>query len=94
MIPLQVIWAGVGQHNANANSIVAIIPIAIAALPVYYFSHQRSEVDLHFALLLIIGSVVGAYVGARLLGRIPERELTLVVVAVMLVVGVKEILLP
>ena len=94
MIPLQVLWAGVGQHNANANSLVAIIPIAIAALPVYYFSHQWPEVDLHFALLLIVGSVVGAYVGARLLGRIPERELTLIVVAVLLVVGVKELVFP
>ena len=94
MIPLQVLWAGVGQHNANANSLVAIIPIAIAALPVYYFSHQRPEVDLHFALFLIVGSVVGAYVGARLLGRIPERELTLIVVAVLLVVGVKELVFP
>jgi len=94
MIPLQVIWAGVGQHNANANSIVAIIPIAVAALPIYYFSHQHPEVDLHFALFLIIGSVVGAYVGARLLGRIPERELTLMVVAVMLVIGLKEVISP
>ena len=48
----------------------------------------------HFALLLIIGSVVGAYVGARLLGRIPERELTLMVVAVMLVIGLKEVISP
>ncbi len=94
MIPLQVLWAGVPQHNANANSIVAIIPIAIAALPVYYFSRQHPEVDLHFALFLIVGSVAGAYVGARLLGRIPERELTFMVVAVMLVIGLKEVISP
>jgi hypothetical protein len=94
MIPLQVLWAGVGQKNANANSLVAIIPIAIVALPIYYFLQSRPQVDLHFALLLIIGSVVGAYVGARLLGRIPEREVTLVVAVVLLIVGLKEVILP
>lgn len=94
MIPLQVMWAGVGQRNANANSLVAIIPIAIAALPVYYFLQGRPEVDFHFALLLIIGSVVGAYIGARMLNRIPEREVTLVVAVVLLAVGLKEVISP
>lgn len=94
MIPLQVLWAGVGQRNANANSLVAIIPIAIAALPIYYFVQGHPQVDLRFALLLIIGSVVGVYAGARLLKSVPERELTLIVAAVLLLVGVKELLSP
>ena len=94
LIPLQVIWAGVNQRNANANSLVAIIPIAIVALPIYYFLQSRPEVDLHFALFLIIGSVTGAYVGARFLKRVPERELKLAVAAVFLLIGFKELLLP
>ncbi len=94
MIPLQVIWAGVSQRHANANSLVAIIPIAIAALPIYYFLQGRPQVDLHFALFLIIGSVAGAYAGARLLRFIPDRELTLAVAAVMLIVGLKEVIAP
>jgi uncharacterized protein len=94
MIPLQTMWAGVGQRNANANSLVAIIPISIAALPVYYFLQSRPEVDFHFALFLIIGSVVGAYIGARMLNRIPEREVTMIVAAVLLVVGLKEVIAP
>jgi len=94
MIPLQTMWAGVGQRHANANSLVAIIPISVAALPVYYFLQGRHEVDFHFALLLIIGSVVGAYIGARMLSRIPERELTLIVAAVLLLVGLKEVIAP
>jgi len=34
MVPLQVVWAGVSQRQANATSLVAIIPIALAALPI------------------------------------------------------------
>ena len=94
MIPLQLWWAGVSQRHANANSLIAIIPISVAALPVYYFLQSRPEVDFHFALFLIIGSVVGAYLGARLLNRIPEREVTLIVAAVLLIVGLKEVIAP
>lgn len=88
------LWAGVPQRNANANSLVAIIAIAVAALPVYYFRKGSPQVDTHAAFFLVIGSVVGAYLGARLLRYIPERELTFVVALVLGVIGFKEVLFP
>jgi uncharacterized membrane protein YfcA len=94
LIPLQVLVAGVPQRNANANSIVAILPIAIAALPIYYFRTSTPQIDFRVALLLIAGSVVGAYVGARLLKRIPDRELKLMVMVVLGAIGLKELLFP
>jgi hypothetical protein len=94
MVPLQVMWAGMAQRQANASSLVAIIPIAIAAVPIYYFRKGTPQVDLHLAFFLIIGSVVGAYVGARLLKRIPERELELGVALLLLVAGIKEFVFP
>ena len=94
MIPLLVLWAGLSQRQANATSLVAIIPIAIAAVPVYYFRQGAPELDLRIALFLVIGSSVGAYFGARALKRIPERALRIGVVIVMVLVGIKELLLP
>jgi uncharacterized protein len=94
LVPLQVLWAGVPQRFANANSLVAIIPIAIAALPIYYFRKGSPQVDLHAALFLTVGSVVGAYVGARVLRRIPDRELKIGVALILGVVGLKELLIP
>ena len=94
LVPLQVLWAGVPQRFANANSLVAIIPIAIAALPVYYFRKGLPQVDLHAALFLVIGSVIGAYIGARVLRRIPDRELKFGVALILGVVGLKELLIP
>ena len=88
------LWAGVPQRYANANSIVAILPIAVAALPIYYFRHGSPGIDFRVALFLVIGSVVGAYLGARLLKHIPERELKLAVVLILGAVGVKELLFP
>lgn len=94
LIPLQVLWAKVPQRFANANSIVAILPIAVAAVPIYYFRKGSPQIDFGVAVFLIAGSVVGAYIGARLLNRIPERELKLAVVVVLGLVGVKEVLFP
>ena len=94
LVPLQALWAGVPQRFANANSLVAIIPIAVAALPIYYFRKGSPQVDLHAALFLIIGSVVVAYVGARVLRRIPDRELKIGVALILGVVGLKELVIP
>jgi uncharacterized membrane protein YfcA len=87
-------WTGVSQRHANANSLVAIIPIAIAALPIYFFRKGAPQVDLHIAVFLIIGSAVGAFAGARLLRLIPERELKVVVSLVLCAVGLKELFFP
>ena len=94
MVPLQVLWAKMPQKQANATSLVAIIPIALVAVPIYYFRKGTPQVDLHLALFLVIGSVVGAYVGARLLNRIPERELKYGVAALLLIAGLKELVFP
>jgi uncharacterized membrane protein YfcA len=93
-VPLQVLWTGMAQRHANANSLIAIIPIAVAALPIYYFRKGSPQLDVHAALFLVIGSVIGAYIGASLVSRIPDRELRLVVAVVLGVVGLKELLFP
>jgi uncharacterized membrane protein YfcA len=94
MVPLQVLWTDTSQRNANANSLVAIIPIAMAALPIYYFRKGSPQIDLHVAVFLVIGSVAGAYLGARLLSRIPDRQLKVAVAVILGVVGLKELLFP
>jgi uncharacterized membrane protein YfcA len=94
MVPLLGIWGKLPQRLANATSLLAIIPIALVAVPIYYFRKGTPQVDFHLALFLVIGSVVGAYVGARLLNRIPERPLTLLVALFALLLGVKEIVFP
>ena len=94
MIPLLVLWAKVDQRKANATSLVAIIPIAIAAFPIYYFTKGTPQVNLRLALFLVIGSVFGAYTGARLLKRVPDRPLRHGVAILLLIVGLRELLFP
>jgi uncharacterized membrane protein YfcA len=94
MVPLQVLWAKMPQRQANATSLVAIIPIALVAVPIYYFRKGTPQVDFHMALFLVIGSVVGAYLGARALSRIPDRPLKIIVALFLGLIGVKEVLFP
>jgi uncharacterized protein len=94
MIPLLVLWAKLPQHKANGTSLLAIVPIAVVGALVYYFQGGTPEVDLGFAVLLIIGSVVGAYLGARTMSRIPEASLKLAIVVLLVGVGLKELLFP
>src|SRR5205823_1444794 len=54
LVPLQVLWTNTPQRNANANSLVAIVPIAVAALPIYYFRKGSPQIDFHVALFLVI----------------------------------------
>jgi uncharacterized protein len=94
LVPLQVLWTDTSQRNANANSLVAIIAIAAAALPIYIFRKGSPQIDFHVAGFLVLGSVVGAFVGARVMGRIPDRQLKVAVAVVLGVVGVKQVLFP
>lgn len=94
MIPLLVLWAKLPQRSANGTSLLAIIPIALVGTFVYYFQSAHPQVDLRFAILLILGSVAGAYLGARAMGRVPDHQLKAAVALLMAAVGVKELLFP
>jgi uncharacterized membrane protein YfcA len=67
-----VLWLGVGQKRAHATSLAAIIPIATTAAAGYAFNH---EVDWNAVVLVMLGSVVGANYGVRLLGALELRTI-------------------
>jgi uncharacterized protein len=91
IVPLQVIWARTTQRQASATSLVSILPIALVGAAVYYFGQGKPQIDLVVALFLVLGSVVGAYIGAHASRRVPEHALKIVVALLLLVVGVKEV---
>lgn len=94
MVPLQVLLAKVEQQKANATSLAAIIPISAVGGLVYYFGGRRPAVDLRLALLLVVGSVIGAWAGAQLTTRLNDRTLRGAVAVMLVVFGVKELVFP
>ena len=75
MVPLLVLWAGYGQRDAHAASLGAIIPISLASVLTYGVAGKVRPVD---AIVLALGSIVGARLGASALSRIHARRLKLV----------------
>ncbi len=74
MVPLLVFLGGLAQREAHATSLAAMILIAGAALIVY---GGAGRIDFVAAMALVLGSLVGARIGAGLLATASERALKL-----------------
>ena len=72
MVPLLVWACSFEQKRAHATSLAAIVPIAAAGAAVYA---TGLSIDLGVAVLLALGSIVGAPLGARLLARSSDAAL-------------------
>ncbi len=75
MVPLLVLWAGVGQRDAHALSLGAIIPISVAGIVTFGIAGRVHWLD---AFALAVGAIAGAGIGAALLARADERVLKVV----------------
>jgi hypothetical protein len=89
LVPIMVTYLGLAQHNAHATSLAVVIPTAVVSSIVYGF-HGNTDVIL--ALNLIIGSVLGASLGAKWMKRIPEAQLKRLFGALLIVVGIRMVL--
>ena len=96
LVPGQVIWARTRQLQANATSLVAIIPISAVGVIVYYFvgSGGHHEADFRFAAVMTVGAVVGAYAGAKLVSRVPDTALRTAVALILLLAALKQMIVP
>lgn len=71
-VPAMVGAIGVSQHRAHGTSLAMMVLTATASAIIYT---TRGQVNWPLALLLAVGTVSGAHVGARLMPRVPARHL-------------------
>jgi uncharacterized membrane protein YfcA len=87
-VPALVIFVGLSQLDAEATSLVAIIPVAIAGA---WRQHRYGNLRLRDGVVVGVLAVPGAIAGVGLANAVPERALEigfgslLVVVALRLV---------
>jgi uncharacterized membrane protein YfcA len=81
IVPGLVLIRGMGQREAHATSLAAIVPIAVAGAIGYALD---GAVDWPAAGLLVGGAAAGTLAGTFLLGRIPPRGLRILFAAFLL----------
>ena len=89
MVPGMVLLMHLSPHRAHATSLAAIIASAAAAATSLAIDDR---VDWDTAGLILIGSMAGAYLGARVIGRISEVWLARAFVALVLAAAVRMVL--
>jgi len=84
-VPALVWLVGMDQHKAQGTSLGALLlPVGLFAFAEYY---RRGNADLHVALLLAIGFLVGGYFGAVGAQHIPEVWLRRIFALTLVAVG-------
>jgi uncharacterized membrane protein YfcA len=89
MVPLLIWLTKMDQRRASATSLAAIVPASLAGAVGYL---AGGEVDWWSALFVAIGGIVGSYIGARLLRRIPLVWLRWGFIALLVIIAVRLLL--
>lgn len=82
MVPLLMLWAKLDQRRASATSLLAIVPTSIVGALTYGINQQ---VDFAVAGLVVLGAIVGAPLGSKLLRVLPIAVIHWTFVAMMLI---------
>lgn len=89
LVPLMVGLLGVAQHQAHGTSLTVIFPIAVVGAITYAFlGYIPGDIDWLLIPALAIGGVAGVFVGAKLMTRVPARQLRWIFSAFVLVLGI------
>jgi hypothetical protein len=88
MVPLMVVFGNIGQHMAQGTSLIAMIPASASGACTHY---KLGNVTMDVAWGLIVGSLVGAYIGAATASGLPDFHLKIAFAIVGVWMGVRYI---
>ena len=89
IVPLLIVWLSFGECEATGTSMAAIILIAAFAVA---FQAAYGNVDPADAALVGIPALGGAVAGTALQQRIPERAISLIFAALMIVIAIEMVI--
>ncbi len=89
LIPAMVFWLGEEQHTAHGTSLAIILPTALVSTYIY---NLNSHMDWNLTLRIISASVIGGYLGAKLMEKIPAPRLKQIFGLFMIIAGARMII--
>lgn len=87
VVPALVLFFGLSQHTAQGTTLAMMIPpIGLLATWAYY---QQGYVDLKIAGFLIIGFIVGGFLGAKIALLIPKEIMQKLFGITVILIGIR-----
>jgi uncharacterized membrane protein YfcA len=90
IVPLLIVWLGFGEREATGTSMMAIVVIAALAVSL---QAAYGNVDPANAALVGVPAIAGVVVGTAVQQRVPERVISLLFAALLIVIAV-ELIVP
>lgn len=72
VVPAMVFLLGVEEVKAHATAIAVILPLSIISSVIYF---NNNLIDWKLTINVALGSIIGGYIGARILNRFPGNVL-------------------
>ncbi len=72
LVPGMIFLLNIEEHKAHATAISIILPLAIASTFIYY---KSGVISLDTTFKVALGGVIGSYIGAKILNKIPNNIL-------------------
>lgn len=88
-VPAMVLLLDIGEHKAHATAISIILPLTVTSA-FFYISNAYVNWEITFKVML--GGLVGGYLGARLLNICPAKVLRKVFAVFMLLGAIRMVI--
>ncbi|MDK2823483.1 MAG: uncharacterized protein PWQ67_1438 [Clostridia bacterium] len=86
LIPAMIFLLGEKQHKAHGTSLAIILPTALVSTLIYKYNNY---LDLNLSLKVASGAVIGGYLGAKLMNKLPAKSLKKLFGVFMIVAGLR-----
>lgn len=86
IVPFMVFLLGIEDHKAHATAISIILPLSILSAFVYI---KNGILNIPITLNVIIGSIVGGYIGAKILNMVPIKILRKIFGIIMILAAIR-----
>ncbi len=88
LVPSMQKFLKVEQYHAHATAIAVILPLSIISTVVYYLKGIKSY-NLPLIITVSLGGVVGGFIGAKCLKKIPKKLLSKIFGIFIIIAAVK-----
>lgn len=72
IVPALVLFLGMKDYKAHATAISIILPLTTISTIIYLFNNT---IPFKIVIFVMIGGIVGSYIGAKVLNKIPAKIL-------------------